>query len=93
MVTAIVMMNIDRQKIPETAQQIAGIDGISEVFSISGDFDAVAIIRVKEYDELAALVTEKLLKIPAITRTQTHMAFQSYSQTDLEQGFNLGAGS
>jgi DNA-binding Lrp family transcriptional regulator len=91
MVTAIVMMKIDRQVIPETAQEIAGIDGVVEVYSISGDFDAIAIIKVKEYDELAALVTERLLKMPGITGTQTHMAFQTYSKSDIDGMFSIGS--
>jgi DNA-binding Lrp family transcriptional regulator len=91
MVTAIVMMNADRTKIPEAAQALAELEGVAEVYSISGDFDIVAIVRVREYEELATLVTEKLLKMPAITRTETHMAFRTYSKHDLERVFEIGA--
>jgi DNA-binding Lrp family transcriptional regulator len=91
MVTAIVMISADRTSIPETAQALAEIEGVAEVYSVSGEFDIVAILRVKEYEELAGLVTQKLLRIPTITRTQTHMAFQSFSKHDLEHIFNIGA--
>lgn len=90
MVTAVVMINVDRASIPETAQAIAEIEGISEVYSISGEFDIIAIARVKEYEQLASLVTERLLKVPTIIRTQTHMAFRTYSRHDLEHVFDIG---
>lgn len=91
MVTAIVMIKADRMKIPETAQALAEIDGVAEVYSISGEYDIVAIVRVRQYEELASLVTEKLLKMPSITGTQTHMAFRTYSKHDLDHIFDIGA--
>jgi DNA-binding Lrp family transcriptional regulator len=90
MVTAIVMINADRMKIPETAQALAEIEGVAEVYSISGEFDIVAVVRVSEYDQLATLVTENLLKMPSITGTRTHMAFRTYSKHDLEHIFDIG---
>lgn len=89
MVTAIVMMNADRMTIPDTAQQLAGIEGVAEVYSVSGEYDIVAILRVHEYEELAQLVTEHLLKIPAITHTQTLMAFRTYGKSDIEHIFEI----
>lgn len=91
MVTAIILINAERNSIPETAQALADIEGVSEVYSVSGEFDIVAILRVKEYEELAVLVTERMLKIPAITSTRTHMAFRTYSRHDLEHVFDIGA--
>jgi len=90
MVTSIVLINADRMKIPETAQQLAEIDGVAEVYSVSGEFDIVAIVRVQEYEQLATLVTEKLSKMPSITGTRTHMAFRTYSKHDLEHIFDIG---
>lgn len=90
MVTAIVLINAERTGIPETAQALADIEGIAEVYSVSGEFDIVAILRVRKYEELAALVTERLLKIPTITGTQTFMAFRTYSKHDLEHIFDIG---
>lgn len=91
MVTAIVLINADRMSIAETAQAIADIPGVSEVYSVSGDFDIAAILRVKEYDDLAQLVTEKLLKIPTIAKTRTFMAFRTYSSQDMQHVFEIGA--
>mgnify|MGYP001036709301 CR=1 FL=1 len=90
MVTAIVMIKADRKSIPETAQALADIEGVAEVYSISGDYDIIAILRVPEYDQLATLVTQHLLKMPSILATQTHMAFQTYSKHDLESIFTIG---
>lgn len=85
MVTAIALISAERTTIPETAQALADIEGVSEVYSVSGEFDIVAVLRVREYEQLASLVTDGLLKIPTITRTQTLMAFRTYSRQDLEQ--------
>lgn len=90
MVTAIVMIKADRKSIPETAQALADIDGVAEVYSISGDYDIIAVLRVPEYEQLAALVTQNLLEMPTILATQTHMAFQTYSKQDLEGMFTIG---
>jgi DNA-binding Lrp family transcriptional regulator len=90
MVTAIVLINAERTSIPETAQTLADIDGVSEVYSVSGEFDIVAILRVKKYEDLASVVTEHLSKISTITHTQTFMAFQTYSSHDLEHIFDIG---
>lgn len=91
MVTAIMLINADRNSIPDTAQMLADMDGVAEVYSTSGEFDIVAILRVHEYEQLASLVTERLLKIPSITGARTHMAFQTYSKRDLEHIFDIGA--
>ncbi len=90
MVTSIVLISADRMKIPETAQELAEIDGIAEVYSVSGEFDIIAIVRVQEYEQLATLVTEKLSKMPNITGTRTHMAFRTYSKHDLDHIFDIG---
>ncbi|MHB0913804.1 MAG: Lrp/AsnC family transcriptional regulator [Armatimonadota bacterium] len=91
MVTAIVLINAERASIPETAQKLAEMEGVAEVYSVSGEYDIVAILRVKHYEELAALVTERMLKVPGITGTQTLMAFRTYSRHDLEHIFDIGA--
>lgn len=90
MVTAIVLINADRAGIAETAQQLADIEGVAEVYSVSGEFDIVGILRVKEYEELAKLVTERMSKISTITRTHTLMAFRTFSKHDLEHIFDIG---
>jgi DNA-binding Lrp family transcriptional regulator len=90
MVTAIVMIKADIQLIPEVAEAIAQIPAVSEVYSVTGDFDLVAMVRVRTHDELADVIPGKLNKIPGITATQTHIAFRTYSRHDLEAAFAIG---
>lgn len=89
MVTAIILMTVDRTQIKETAEQLADLSEISEVYSVSGEFDLVAIVRVKTNDDLAELVTERLARFDAIEQTETMLAFRSYSRHDLEAMFSL----
>ena len=90
MVTSIILINAERNKINEIAEQLQAIDGISEVYSVSGNFDLVAIVRVKTNDDLADLVTKKMLAITGITKTETMLAFQAFSRHDLEAMFAVG---
>ena len=90
MITAIVQVRCSRDLIPQTAEAIAGIEGISEVYSVSGDYDLMAILKVKRYEDIAGVVTEQMVKIPGIVRTNTISAFRVYSKTDREAGFTLG---
>jgi DNA-binding Lrp family transcriptional regulator len=89
MVTAIVLLNVERHRINETAEQLAGMDGISEVYSVSGMYDLVAIVRVKTNEDLSELVTRRLLQIEAIEDTDTMLAFKAYSRHDLESMFAI----
>lgn len=91
MLTAIVLINCVRDKINETAQQLIDMRGVTEVYSISGNHDLAAIVRVKSPDDLAEVVTNQLLKISSIQKTETMIAFRSYSRVDLEQVFTAGA--
>jgi DNA-binding Lrp family transcriptional regulator len=90
MVTAIVLLNTVRSKINETAEKLAEMNGVSEVYSVSGEFDLVAIIRVPTNDDLANLVTKKMLSLESITKSETMLAFQSFSKHDLEGMFSVG---
>ena len=90
MVTAIVFIKADVARIPEIAQQIAAIDGVSEVYSVTGDIDLIALIRVREHDDVAAVVPDQINKIAGIVSTETHIAFRTYSVHDLEAAFSLG---
>ncbi len=90
MITAIVQVRCSRDLIPETAEAIAAIDGVAEVYSVSGDYDLIAIVKVKAYDDIAKFVTEQLVKVPGIVRTNTISAFRVYSKRDREAGFTLG---
>lgn len=90
MVTSIILINVERSAINETAQQIADMKGISEVYSVSGRYDLVAIARVPANEELSDLVTNHLLKIDAIIKTETMLAFKAYSRHDLDAMFAIG---
>ena len=90
MVTAIVLLNIQRDKINDVAEGLAETPGISEVYSISGRYDLVAILRVRSNDEVADVVTKQLLKVESIQHTETLIAFRTYSRHDLEAAFSLG---
>lgn len=90
MITAIVMLKVTRDRIPQVAEELADIKGISEVFSVSGRYDLVAIIRAESNDELADLVTGHLLKVEGITDSETLIAFKVYSRHDLDTMFSVG---
>lgn len=88
MITAIVQIRCSRDLIPQTAEAIADVPGVSEVYSVSGDYDLMAIIKVKHYDDIAGVVTEQMVRIPGIVRTNTISAFRVYSRQDREAGFS-----
>jgi len=85
MITAIVMMNCEVGKVHSVSEALVDLDGVAEVYSISGEYDILAIVRVKEYDALATVVSEEIARIAGITRTNTHMAFRCYSKHDMEK--------
>jgi DNA-binding Lrp family transcriptional regulator len=89
-ITTIVLVRADPQRIPETARAIAGIEGVSEVYSVSGEWDLVVIVKVAEYQKIAEVVTEKFPAVKGIERTQTLTAFRAYSRNDLEQAWDIG---
>lgn len=90
MITAIVFVTAEVDKIPEVAQGIAALDGVSEVYSVTGQIDLIALVRVSSHEEVAAVVADRLNKIAGVTSTETHIAFRTYSRHDLEAAFSLG---
>ena len=90
MITAIVLVATEVDRIPEVAQAIADIPGVSEVYSVTGDADLIAMVRVREHDELAEVIAGTLNKVPGVLSTTTHIAFRAYSRHDLEAAFALG---
>lgn len=90
MVTSIILINAERNKINAVAEQLQAITGISEVYSVSGKYDLIAIVRVKTNDDLANLVTKQMLAIEGIVKTETMLAFQAFSRHDLEAMFAVG---
>jgi DNA-binding Lrp family transcriptional regulator len=89
-ITTIVLIKCEPKHIPQCARQLAGIDGVTEVYSVSGEWDLVAIVRVAQYEQIADVVTEQFTRIPGIQRTQTLTAFRAYSKADLEQAWDIG---
>jgi DNA-binding Lrp family transcriptional regulator len=89
-VTAIVFVTADVARIPEAATAIAGLEGVTEVYSVTGEVDLVVMVRVRELDDVATVVTEHLDKVPGVLSTETHVAFRTYSRHDLEAAFSIG---
>lgn len=90
MVTAIVLVNTQHGHINDVAESLVEIPGVTEVYSVGGRYDLVAVIRVKTNDEMAELVTSRMLKLSFIEHTETLIAFRAYSQHDLERMFSIG---
>ncbi len=90
MVTAIVMIRTEKSTIPETAEKIAGLEGVSSVYSVTGGWDLVAMVKLREYDDLADTIADQLSKVPGIQDTETMLAFRTYSSEDLGEGWALG---
>jgi DNA-binding Lrp family transcriptional regulator len=89
-ISAIVLINAEVDRIPEVAQAIAELDGVSEVYSVAGDVDLIAMVRVRAHEELADVIADRLNKVDGVTGTSTHIAFRTYSRHDLEAAFSLG---
>ncbi|MDQ1103202.1 DNA-binding Lrp family transcriptional regulator [Nocardioides zeae] len=90
MITAIVFVNAEVDRIPEVAQSIAALDGVSEVYSVTGQIDLIALVRVRQHDDIASVVADRLNKVEGVLATETHIAFRTYSRHDLESAFSLG---
>jgi DNA-binding Lrp family transcriptional regulator len=90
MITAIVMIATESDKIPEVAEAIADIEGVSEVYSVAGDVDLIAVVRVREFEAIADVIAGHLSKVPGVVTTDTHIAFRAYSRHDLESAFSIG---
>ncbi len=87
---AIVMMNCRVDTIPEVAQAVADLELVEEVYSVTGEVDLIALVRLQRYEQLAEVVTDGIAKVPGIEKIRTHLAFRTYSSTDLEEAFHLG---
>jgi DNA-binding Lrp family transcriptional regulator len=91
MITAIVFVKADVARIPEVAQQLADLSGVSEVYSVTGTIDLIALVRVRTIDEVATTVADQVNKVPGVESTETHIAFRAYSTHDLEAAFAIGS--
>ncbi len=90
MITALVLLNVKRGAVNSTAQALLRIPGVSDVYSVTGEYDLVAVLRLAHYEDLAGVVTERMIDIGDIERTQTMLAFKAYSREDLEQAWDIG---
>jgi len=90
MINAIILINAERTKFNSVAEQLVNLQGITEVYSVSGRFDLVVVIRLPHADDLAELITEKVTKIEGITKTESMVAFKTFSKSDLAGMFELG---
>jgi DNA-binding Lrp family transcriptional regulator len=89
MVAAIVLIRAVPGDVPALARRIAAIEGVAEVYSVSGDWDLIAVLRVKEYERIATIVTEEIAQVSGIERTNTLTAFRVYSRQDLERAWDM----
>jgi DNA-binding Lrp family transcriptional regulator len=90
MFTAFVMIQAERRRMQEVARGLAETPGVEEVYSVTGEWDIIAVLRLKDYDELAEIVTGRMVEIPGIVRTNTHLAFRAFPQSLLERSFSVG---
>ena len=91
MTNAVVLIRADREHVGTLGDELAGVEGVAEAYSVTGDWDYVAIVRVAREDQLADVVTGRLASLPGVERTYTMVAFKAYSRHDLEQMFSIGA--
>jgi len=89
-ITAIVLIDCATDSIPEVAENLANLSGVSEVYSVAGHVDLIAIVRVREFDEIAEVIAGGISKVPSVVNTETHIAFRAYSTHDLEEAFSIG---
>ncbi|KRA37425.1 Lrp/AsnC family transcriptional regulator [Nocardioides sp. CPCC 206347] len=90
MITAIVFVQAETARIPEVAEAIAALEGVSEVYSVTGQIDLIALIRVASHDDIATVVADRLNKVDGVVDTETHIAYRAYSRHDLEAAFSIG---
>jgi DNA-binding Lrp family transcriptional regulator len=89
-ITAIVMIDAATDAIPEVAEAVAGLEGVSEVYSVAGAVDLIAVVRVREFEQIAEVIAGRINKVPGVVDTDTHIAFRAYSRHDLEAAFSIG---
>ncbi|HET7814755.1 MAG TPA: Lrp/AsnC ligand binding domain-containing protein [Candidatus Baltobacteraceae bacterium] len=90
MVTAFILINVERPRLKSIADDLLAIEGIAEVYSVAGPFDMIAIVRVKEHEQLSDLVTEQIGALEGITDTETLISFRSFSKKDLGMLWDIG---
>jgi DNA-binding Lrp family transcriptional regulator len=89
-INAIVLIDCATDSIPEVAEAIANLPGVSEVYSVAGGVDLIAMVRVREFDQIAEVIAGGISKVPGVINTDSHIAFRAYSRHDLEEAFAIG---
>jgi DNA-binding Lrp family transcriptional regulator len=89
-ITAIVLLHVDVHLIPETATALANIERVSEVYSVTGDWELVVMVRVRSHEEIADVVTGEIAKVEGVTATHTMIAFRAYASEDLDRLWGIG---
>jgi DNA-binding Lrp family transcriptional regulator len=90
MTTAVVLIEAERDALQSLGGTLAGLDGVAEAYSVTGEWDFVAIVRVERHELLAEVITGRLVKLDGVSRTQTMVAFEVFSEHDLESMFSIG---
>ena len=90
MVTAVVLVRTENERVEEATQAMLGVEGVTEVYSVTGPYDLVVMVRILEFERLAEIVPEKLAQIPGVARTETMVAFRYYSNYDLDRIWSQG---
>ena len=92
MISAFVLIKAAPQRVADLASELTEVDGVAEVYSVTGDHDLIVVVRVRDHDDLAEIVTGHISAVPGIVETRTMVAFKAYSRHDLESMWSLGAG-
>lgn len=90
MVTAVVLVTTESERVAEAAQAMLKIEGVTEVYSVTGPYDLVVMVRIPDFERLAQIVPEKLAQVPGVARTETMVAFRTYSDYDLDRIWSQG---
>jgi DNA-binding Lrp family transcriptional regulator len=90
MTHAVVLIEAERDALTTLGSALAGLDGVAEAYSVTGEWDFVAIVRVPRHEQLAEVITAQLVKLSGVSRTQTMVAFEAFSEHDLESMFSIG---
>jgi DNA-binding Lrp family transcriptional regulator len=89
-ITAIVLIDCATDSIPEVAETLANLEGVSEVYSVAGHVDLIAVVRVRQFEQIADVIAGGISKVAGVTGTEPHIAFRAYSKHDLEEAFAIG---
>lgn len=92
MVTAVVLVTTESERVSEAAQAMLKIEGVTEVYSVTGPYDLVVMVRIPDFERMAQIVPEELAQVPGVARTETMVAFRTYSDYDLDRMWSQGMG-